>query len=786
MFIQESAKNHVLEDIALKFNVPMERLHILVSSYNNFVFEATEEEFSFALDYLRRNRDTVVRTARDGKGASTFIFIMLRLAPKSRSFLRNPPPEIFHYLSANIRDWVQGRGTRSLDPNTVRIVLKYIGIEGRRGILDGEFIAPTHDEIRYLEEKIGKPIEEIVTTQIFRFYGWRMKYDWKTREIKLLGKTIYRVEDEEKFYALLEESTEKHGLYIRFAAGLLEKVNETIRRKTGGKIYGSINEGLSTIEIMDDLEKIASKLGVKIPDKLKYFSLTIEISPKYDRRTGTLLLNIVARFRDGLMRPEYRKSIPYKDLDKILLEIKNLIQEGAKQTSLILEIEDALKEKAGTGKYREKLKNISHYMGLIKDENTYSTYIALSHEKEKWSNALVIIVEVTYAKKVYLPVLIDELDKAGISRRKIDQENDKLRVTYEYRVNSVEEAMRAFTCEEKIKEAIKEARKEFLLRQRRKTKPKYRPIEPEKTIASYIVLVTRPEENKTDTSFILDRVRSIIKEKGTDEARKLIEEGARSSVNTLLLYYERMLAELVLSNIIYLEENYVAINGKRLHKILEEMGYDKATSATIEKEASSTILSALSTLSPDELMKEVGGKPIWKMLLPEMKKEYIKNMPLRGAEKIIETPELEEKFKDVVRELAWRLVKESSPPYKTLAAYKHLPGIFGSTPVKLKLTSTPGTHALEVGGYYVQIYRHEDNETWYLIYKKNRNIGFLYSGRTITEALLKASKTYDELYKKYSGNRYRDKYGSLIVVKDENGPIKGEEVAKKEEALQTL
>ena len=217
-------------------------------------------------------------------------------------------------------------------------------------------------------------------------------------------------------------------------------------------------------------------------------------------------------------------------------------------------------------------------------------------------------------------------------------------------------------------------------------------------------------------------------------------------------------------------------------------------------------------IMPDEMATSIGGKPAWHHLSPATKKMYLDSLYLMAKARIYFDPALSEVFKDFIRDIEEELVSSGDASIVTRIVVERMPKLIGLPGQgNISIVSERNLYGIDAGTFLVQVYRvnpANTDENAFVVYRKDTKVGFLFKGRTLTDALSEAALRYSRIYNVYKnieeeysksgkvGNNYALYYhyygeykvpylskGGKVVFIDERAP---EIVRKKEEEAESV
>jgi len=128
-----------------------------------------------------------------------------------------------------------------------------------------------------------------------------------------------------------------------------------------------------------------------------------------------------------------------------------------------------------------------------------------------------------------------------------------------------------------------------------------------------------------------------------------------------------------------------------------------------------------------------------------------------------------------------KVLRFGTPSEKTYTAYKYARELLGGAErLFMELAKIDGQYFIASGEFYAQLYEASGKELKWLIFRKDAGVGFTFTGRTLIEAVRKASRLYDdylESYREmYRGRAREQKSGArMVVAVDEEGRQLGED-----------
>ena len=797
MRIPDTVERYVLGMIMHRLNRKYNIYTIFLRNYQELVLALNDEEFEKALEVLESGKDSIARDSANSYHTSMFIPMLLAVAPESRRVLKKLIPDVASFLHDYIKAILNGQERPSLDPELKRKLLRYAGFHDERS--NAFYFLPTNEEI--------KKINMDDASYVYSIYNYGLKYDKKNRIIKLFGKPVYKIEDEDVFLASIPIGNEFDVKLVELVEeSLIDKVERKIAKiasnlnftRTYGSLYTSSSRNLllsSKIEITGDIGTLAGNIGIEVPSDLKKNPIEINISLKRgeEKRTHIKILTKIHNLSNGLKLASAYTEIPFREVDRIDNALGNSINLLLEKTR---EYENTLNEFRMIAKRRK-------YTLLEPDEESDEEtgeggYPKFFYSHRNFASTVHLLLNIVHGKTELLAEEVIEayVDNTENFLRELKQVNDES--LSQYIINNEGSRLifkRAFTIRNRrdIEDFFDHSSKLMSLLKR--TERRIEEIKKhgytgsmDTLLANYLVTVLEPVSSRiSDIEQLSESVSKILSNLNIKNIDKILDKSERKGFIAPVFYSNEIIRELVLSNIIHVEENKVVVNGKRLYSILSKEGYDKAEAVGLEKRISWKIMqSIISTMTPRDMTRRIGGKVVWDVLPGHIRKRYLEQLPVEQLTKILSNENLMKVFSISVGTIVEEIIKRGSPDLKTTMIFKYKPQLLGKLHSNARLDTSEGTPAIVVGNYYVQVYNTSKDYTDYIIYRKDKKIGFLYRGRTLVEALMKAIRTYDDAVNKYIKENRQRKIGNLVVILDSTGePVSPADSVESEESKLT-
>lgn len=179
----------------------------------------------------------------------------------------------------------------------------------------------------------------------------------------------------------------------------------------------------------------------------------------------------------------------------------------------------------------------------------------------------------------------------------------------------------------------------------------------------------------------------------------------------------------------------------------------------------------LSDIRLEDVTLTVDRIPVWKLLPEDVKRRFIEKRAPEELFRILTSPELRELFKDELKQIIRRLLKDGAPSHKTYIVYNYmLNRILPDDRLKAELVKYGHRYYINAGLFYIQVNNVEKDKVEFIMYRKDIRWGVIYEGKNLYDALMKALKTYDEIIEKYPRPM---KKGIFSILNDRYGnPIK--------------
>jgi len=128
-----------------------------------------------------------------------------------------------------------------------------------------------------------------------------------------------------------------------------------------------------------------------------------------------------------------------------------------------------------------------------------------------------------------------------------------------------------------------------------------------------------------------------------------------------------------------------------------------------------------------------------------------------------------------------KVLRFGTPSEKTYTVYRYAPELLGGVErLFMELAKIDDQYFIASGEFYAQLYEASGKELKWLIFRRDVGVGFTFTGRTLAEAVRKASRLYDEYletYRKIHGSEAGGQKGGaqMMVAVDEKGRWLGED-----------
>ena len=755
-------------------------IYQLPDDLNAMLISLPDDAFNKMLEILKEKKVELVSEASNKHVASIVAHLILTVVPETRSIMKSVPQEIEEFLRNYIAH-LDGKLDRPpvLDWTTA---LKYARLL-MLPVEDRVLVLPSEEDIDRYAELSGEDglesLNELVSETIAKIYldTSLVSYDAQTKTISLVGRPIYRVDDELTFLSNLDKNKKPWHLWrlVKDAVEtrVLSKISETLKLVDLRNTHGATTA----------VEKLGEVLGVDVPEELRGREVSVKPYIWLSNKELEIELKVQSEvLKDASHIMSF--NIPLSELDNIRGHVsdayRRMLKAVAEREKLLKTLVD-LMEKHG------------FEVSTDADGNVYFTYKAgksgsyeamLTLYSTIRSGIADVEMKVEYKKSLDEPTFRKLLAERGypVVDMTFYMGYESTDIRYKKSVASVEEARQLAEQLIALKDVVKEARREYLKATRKATGGRAPSKKtPEEAFALYLVLLYDPTSFRDNLAKVQEQVKELLSSTKSQRVKEVLKRGKENKYNPLIVHHEEIIADLVASGYIRILDSDIEVFGRSLAELLRGLGYSDSELQRIMERTRKGIIRSLATLEPSDLAKPVNGKPLWETLPEQAKKAYIEYMSPDKLISILLSSELMAVFSNDMNKVIERALEKGDLVVKTLVAYRFKPEIFG-TRQRVDITSVGGAWALNAGAFLVHVYRVGDGYVDYIVYRKDKMIGILYRGRSLSEALAKALRTYDKAVEKAQWTMAQEKkIGSLVLPLDSLGrPVRGDNVSEEE------
>lgn len=725
MFISSLVQAELLRVVKKYLNTRLEG-----TSYRDVISLSSDGDFERMIKSLWVYRAKIISEVKHKSEAVDFVHVLTNISPRARSFIRNPPDELFIHLGKSFESLIN---TGSLPPLRGRLlddVLTYIGVYSKRGMMFGIYVNPSRSEVRLIESVKRKNIEIVASHELFHFYITEFEVDWRNRLVTLMGRPVYRIDSVKQFYKVIRGLRGSHKIVSQIHRGVEDDVE---------KVLPLIFKGIQVKDrqISSTAGKIGGDLSVNIPREVS--SILVNISFSGGNESGNLVVK--TRVWSSVTGGEVsvKNNIYYSgDLDKsILVSLRDSFREFVDKLLVFKRVENVfsrLEDEQGFRRQTQIQEDTYVLLGRI-DEKNIVVNVSLRADDTLVGNNPFVELFVSTTLKLEESSLEEEIRRRGLSNFNINNDKSITSITVTYTGNDILRSDLYTTILRDI-HIIKQSILSLEASKRRLHPILHHPHKPDEYVVAYLLSVTTPELVKVNKKHLIRGMLRVISKNGSPWIREYVE--SRKDEFPIILYPDVVVAGLIHSHIVDVSNNNVTINGKPLSKILLEnkVEYDPYE---LEEEVRRGIFKLLSYVKPSiiGLLEREGS--VDRSILEEVKKRYVAEAPVENLVEIIENENLQGVFMEVLDTVFNRIIEDGSPSQKTVAIMKYKPEILRGKNLKINLVENDGNYFIKMGSYTLQINKIYDDDVEYIVYKDNKRLG-IGRGRTILEAVMWLTK----------------------------------------------
>lgn len=735
-----------------------------VNSYSDLIFKFTDELFWSILRLVSVRRDDIISNSivRRKEDAESFLYLMLRVAPKGRDMFKSMRDE-FTKIVRDYLDHVLNGGDRPDMSPLESFVLNYVGISGYNMGNLGLIVLSSRDEVKATLDIDDDELDRSIVERIISGLGG-VEFKFDSNTLYLDGKPLVSVPSLDRLVNALDNlpydiRTKISNDIVKYIVKRFMIWMESNRPELTSKVFIDNRDNGFRLVFSSTLGFFSSLYGVDVPDDLRDVHTKISIR-LFTRSDGVILdgeVNPLPHVSGIFKNASISKQVRFEDessIDKLLeLITRDVVNTILTYKDMTEVLEDKSKkyglrisqEYSGSTSisYKKSLRGISISFDLSLSSNTPSVTVFTR-------------ITVKDGSDMYRAQSIVN----SISKKILNEEpyiyinDDKIVVHWRFNITSGKELGSVIDSSMTIFSSINKKLKQKKFNTSRKDRA---------ILASYLTTSLNPSNRGETLDLIVKESKRVLRKLGIPEIDRLI---SKSGPIGILTYSDKIIGYLLLGGVIKVESNHVEVMGERLHTILTSIGYDREDSVKVEREVSDSIVKSLLALSIDDITRKVNGRSLWDLLPRDLRRRYMERLTMSEIERIVTNPDYEQVFP--IKEVVNKIIKQGSPSLKTYVFYKYLSSRIGLRG-KAKLAKVGSEFVIDVGSYYVQIDRVKNNGFDYIVYRKDVGLGVVYTGRTILEALVKATKTYSEILNRYNTSRKRTENRLVRLTKPNTG-----------------